>query len=81
MGPRPVLQEDTEQYGNKRDVLLSCKPGLTGLWQAKGRSNVTYEDGRRQALELQYVESRSLWLDLKIMFWTVGAVVRMDGAR
>ena len=42
---------------------------------------MTYEDGRRQALELQYVESRSLWLDLKIMFWTVGAVVRMDGAR
>ena len=81
VGPRPVLQEETELYGNKRDVLLSCKPGLTGLWQAKGRSNVTYEDGRRQALELQYVESRSLWLDLKIMFWTVGAVVRMDGAR
>ena len=81
VGPRPVLQEETELYGKKRDVLLSCKPGLTGLWQAKGRSNVTYEDGRRQALELQYVESRSLWLDLKIMFWTVGAVVRMDGAR
>lgn len=81
VGPRPVLQEETELYGDKRELLLSCKPGLTGLWQARGRSNVTYEDGRRQALELQYVSQRSLWLDIKILFWTVGAVVRMDGAK
>lgn len=81
VGPRPVLQEETELYGDKRDLLLSCKPGLTGLWQVRGRSNVTYEDGRRQALELQYVSQRSLWLDIKILFWTVGAVVRMDGAK
>ena len=81
VGPRPVLQEETELYGDKRDLLLSCKPGLTGLWQVRGRSNVTYENGRRQALELQYVSRRSLWLDIKILFWTVGAVVRMDGAK
>lgn len=81
VGPRPVLQEETELYGDKRDLLLSCKPGLTGLWQVRGRSNVTYENGRRQALELQYVSQRSLWLDIKILFWTVGAVVRMDGAK
>ena len=81
VGPRPVLQEETELYGEDRDLLLSCKPGLTGLWQARGRSNVTYENGARQALELQYVRERSLLLDLKILFWTVGAVVKMDGAR
>ena len=81
VGPRPVLQEATELYGDDRDLLLSCKPGLTGLWQAKGRSNVTYEDGARQALELRYVRERGFLLDLKILFWTVGAVVRMDGAR
>ena len=81
VGPRPVLQEETELYGDKRNLLLSCKPGLTGLWQVSGRSNVTYENGRRQALELQYVSQRSLWLDIKILFWTVGAVVRMDGAK
>ena len=80
-GPRPVLQEETELVGDKRNLLLSCKPGLTGLWQVSGRSNVTYENGRRQALELQYVSQRSLWLDIKILFWTVGAVVRMDGAK
>ena len=81
VGPRPVLQEETELYGADRELLLSCKPGLTGLWQAKGRSNVTYEDGARQALELRYVRERGVWLDLKIIFWTIGAVVRMDGAR
>jgi lipopolysaccharide/colanic/teichoic acid biosynthesis glycosyltransferase len=81
VGPRPVLQEETELYGEDRELLLSCKPGLTGLWQSRGRSNVTYEDGRRQALELQYVASRSMLLDVKILFWTVGAVLRMDGAK
>jgi lipopolysaccharide/colanic/teichoic acid biosynthesis glycosyltransferase len=81
VGPRPVLQEETELYGDDRDLLLSCKPGLTGLWQSRGRSNVTYEDGRRQALELQYVASRGIILDIKILFWTVGAVLRMDGAK
>ena len=68
VGPRPVLQEETELYGDKRALLLSCKPGLTGLWQVRGRSNVTYEDGRRQALELNYVSHRGLWLDIKILF-------------
>jgi lipopolysaccharide/colanic/teichoic acid biosynthesis glycosyltransferase len=81
VGPRPVLQEETELYGKDRDLLLSCKPGLTGLWQSRGRSNVTYEDGRRQALELQYVASRGIVLDIRILFWTVGAVLRMDGAK
>lgn len=81
VGPRPVLQEETLLYGPDRDLLLSVKPGLTGLWQSRGRSNVTYEDGARQALELQYVKNRSFILDIKIMFWTVGAVLRMDGAR
>ena len=81
VGPRPVLQEETELYGGDRNLLLSCKPGLTGLWQSRGRSNVTYVDGARQALELQYVRERGFLLDLKILFWTVGAVVRMDGAK
>lgn len=80
VGPRPVLQEETELYGENRDLLLSAKPGLTGLWQARGRSNITYEDGQRQALELQYVKTRCFALDIKILFWTVGAVIRMDGA-
>lgn len=81
VGPRPVLQEETELYGEDRDLLLSVKPGLTGLWQASGRSNITYEDGARQAMELRYVRERGFLMDIKILFWTVGAVLRMDGAR
>ena len=81
VGPRPVLQEETELYGADRELLLSVKPGLTGLWQSRGRSNVSYEDGARQAMELRYVRERGFWLDIRILFWTVGAVVRMDGAK
>lgn len=81
VGPRPVLQEETELYGEDRDLLLSVKPGLTGLWQASGRSNITYEDGARQAMELRYVRERGFLMDIKILFMTVGAVLRMDGAR
>ena len=81
VGPRPVLQEETELYGEDRALLLSCKPGLTGLWQASGRSNITYQDGARQALELRYVRERGFLLDLKILLKTFGAVVRMDGAK
>ena len=81
VGPRPVLQEETEIYGEKRELLLAVKPGLTGLWQCKGRSNVTYENGKRQALELEYVATRSFLLDIKILFWTVGAVLKRDGAK
>ncbi len=81
VGPRPVLEEETELYGADRDLLLSCKPGLTGLWQVTGRSNITYETGRRQALELQYVRECCFLLDFRILFQTVGAVIRMDGAQ
>ena len=81
VGPRPVLQEETELYGEYRDVLLSVKPGITGLWQAGGRNKITYADGGRQRTELKYVTERSLWLDIKIIFMTVGAVLKMDGAQ
>lgn len=80
VGPRPVLYEETLLYGDQRDVLLSVKPGITGLWQASGRSNITYENGLRQQTELRYVAERSILFDLKIIFMTVGAVLKMDGA-
>ncbi len=81
VGPRPVLQEETELYGEYRDVLLSVKPGITGLWQASGRNKITYADGGRQRIELKYVSKRSFWLDIKIIFMTIGAVLKMDGAQ
>lgn len=81
VGPRPVTLEETYFYGLKRRLFLSVKPGLTGFWQARGRSNVTYESGERQSMELYYVENHSLLMDIKILFWTVKAVLTKDGAK
>ncbi len=81
VGPRPVTLEETYFYGLKRRLFLSVKPGLTGFWQARGRSNVTYESGERQSMELYYVENHSLLMDIKILFWTVNAVLTKDGAK
>lgn len=80
VGPRPVLQEETELYGDDRELLLSVRPGLTGLWQASGRNNLDYESGKRQETELYYVRNRSFLFDIKILFMTVKAAITMNGA-
>ena len=83
VGPRPVLQDELEaNYTNEQQKLfLSAKPGLTGYWQAYARNNATYETGIRQSMELYYVQNQSMWLDIKIMFATVGAVLNRRGAK
>lgn len=80
VGPRPLVEKETQLYGAKRELLLSLKPGLTGYWQAYGRNNVTYESGKRQEMELYYIEQFSWWFDIKIMIRTVKAVLTADGA-
>ena len=80
IGPRPILEEETRLYGDKRDLLLSVRPGLTGYWQAYGRNNITYENGERQAMELYYIEHFSWWFNVKIFFRTIKAVVTAEGA-
>lgn len=79
IGPRPVLNEETLLYGKDRDTLLSVKPGLTGYWQAYARNDVGYADGRRQTMELYYIENRSLKFDTKIFFATIGRVLSRKG--
>ncbi len=78
VGPRPPLPNEVEQY--ERDVhrRLLVKPGLTGLWQISGRSNLTWEQSVR--LDLSYVENWSLPLDLIIIWKTVFTVLKRDGA-
>lgn len=78
VGPRPVLEEETQLYGDNRDLFLSVRPGLTGYWAVNGRSTIDYDE--RIRLELYYVEHRSLLLDIKIIFKTFAAVFRCDGA-
>lgn len=83
VGPRPILQDELEENYTPEEqaMLLSVKPGLTGYWQAYARNNATYETGERQRMELYYVQNQSLWLDIKILFATVGAVLRERGAK
>lgn len=78
VGPRPIMEVETEIYGNYRDMLLSVKPGLTGFWAANGRSCTAYT--RRRAMEIYYVKNRSLWLDIKIIFKTFASVFKGEGA-
>jgi lipopolysaccharide/colanic/teichoic acid biosynthesis glycosyltransferase len=79
VGPRPITQEETLRYKKDRDLLLSVKPGLTGLWAVSGRSTLTYEE--RIKLELKYVKECSLWFDIKIFFKTIVPVFKGHGAK
>ena len=79
VGPRPVVDEELNWYGDKKDKLLSVKPGLTGWWAVNGRSNVPYPE--RCDLELYYVDHISFSLDAKIILKPLGAIIKQDGAR
>jgi lipopolysaccharide/colanic/teichoic acid biosynthesis glycosyltransferase len=78
VGPRPALPEEVARYRAGEWDRLRIKPGITGLWQVSGRSNLSWEDGIR--LDLHYVQHCSLWLDLRILARTVTAVVSGSGA-
>lgn len=82
VGPRPLIEEEVKKYYNEeeQELFKSVKPGLTGYWQAYARNNATYESGERQKMELYYVEHRSIWLDIKILFKTVISVIKKEGA-
>lgn len=77
VGPRPLLVEDSDYEGQARDRLL-VPPGLTGLWQVSGRSDLTFEE--MVQLDLHYVANYSVRLDLIILVRTVHAVVTARGA-
>jgi len=78
VGPRPPLPTEVSTYAEHVNRRLLVKPGLTGLWQISGRSDLTWEESVR--LDLRYVENWSLSLDLLILWKTVFAVVRFRGA-
>lgn len=78
VGPRPPLPSEVAQYGSDVRRRLLVKPGLTGLWQVSGRSDLTWEESVR--LDLLYVENWALSLDFMILWKTVFAVLRGRGA-
>lgn len=78
IGPRPVPTYEVAEYKPWHRERLAALPGITGLWQVKGRGNVTFEE--MIGMDIEYVRSRSLWLDIKILFLTIPAVVAGRGA-
>jgi lipopolysaccharide/colanic/teichoic acid biosynthesis glycosyltransferase len=79
VGPRPPIPYECELYDIwHRRRLLSCKPGITGLWQVTGRSRTTFDEMVR--LDLKYIREWSLLLDIKILFMTPKAVINGSGA-
>lgn len=78
VGPRPPLPEEVASYGRDAERKLRVRPGLTGLWQVSGRSNLSWDESVR--LDLRYVENWTLALDALILWKTIGAIARGDGA-
>ncbi|WJW67309.1 sugar transferase [Candidatus Chlorohelix allophototropha] len=77
-GPRPPIPREVERYDDWHYRRLEVTPGLTGLWQVSGRSNISYEEMVK--LDIYYAEHWSPWLDLKIILKTIPAVLNGDGA-
>jgi exopolysaccharide production protein ExoY len=78
VGPRPIVKDEVRHYGAAIRDYVSVRPGLTGLWQVSGRSDVGYRD--RVKLDQQYVRQRNFWTDLGIIFRTISVVVRRQGS-
>ncbi len=78
VGPRPALPEEAARYGTHMRRRLAVKPGITGLWQVNGRSDLPWEEAER--LDLRYVENWSFALDLQVLWKTGSAVIHGSGA-
>lgn len=79
IGPRPVILKELDKFGAQKELLLSVKPGLTGLWACSGRSDTTYEE--RVEKEIYYAKNCSMKLDVLCFFKTFLSVVKGKGAR
>lgn len=78
VGPRMISPEEHERYGQWDLNLLTVKPGITGLWQVSGRSDLSYDE--RVRLDMAYIRNWTIWLDLQILLQTLPAVLRRRGA-
>jgi lipopolysaccharide/colanic/teichoic acid biosynthesis glycosyltransferase len=78
VGPRMIAPVEMAHFGEYAQERLSVKPGLTGLWQIAGRADLPYE--QRLIYDIRYVRTRNLWMDIKIIFLTIPAVLFGRGA-
>lgn len=79
IGPRPVVPDEAENYGKNKTKFLSMRPGLTGYWASNGRNNISYKE--RIKMELYYIDHCGILLDLQIIFDTIFAVIKKEGAK
>lgn len=73
IGPRPIVKEEIEKYGNSISKVLTVKPGITGLWQVSGRNNLSYK--RRVSLDYMYVNNVNFIMDIRIIIRTLGVIL------
>lgn len=78
VGPRPLAHKEMEADKGWKNIRLSVKPGLTGLWQVKGRHTKRFSDWVKY--DTEYVKNRSLFLDIKIILMTIGIVIKGKGS-
>ncbi len=78
VGPRPIIQEELERYGENAADYLMVKPGITGMWQVSGRSDIDYAE--RVSLDSWYVRNWSVWIDILLLWRTIKVVVKGKGA-
>jgi lipopolysaccharide/colanic/teichoic acid biosynthesis glycosyltransferase len=78
VGPRPNVLWEVEEYQGWHQERLEVLPGITGLAQVRGRSGISFDEIVKY--DIEYLEKRSLWLDLKILWWTVTSVLCGKGA-
>lgn len=79
VGPRPIVADEAQYYGDRYADYLSARPGMTGLWQVSGRSDVSY--AQRVDLDAKYVAAWSMQQDISILFRTLKVVIDRDGSR
>jgi lipopolysaccharide/colanic/teichoic acid biosynthesis glycosyltransferase len=78
VGPRMIAPDEMHKYDHWGINLLTVKPGITGLWQVSGRSNISYQ--QRVQMDMYYIRNWSIWLDLQLLWQTIPAVWRGTGA-
>lgn len=79
VGPRPYLPREADEMGEALKTIVLVKPGITGHWQVNGRSNVDFVN--RLKMDCWYVNNRSFWIDIMLLFKTVGVVLNKKGAK
>ena len=78
VGPRPYLEKEREDMNGYYQYIVTCKPGLTGLWQVSGRNDCTFDE--RIDLDMEYYNNHNLKMDVKIIFKTVEKILKKEGA-